>query len=210
MTSLPSLSTIVGPSHAGSPLTRALAILFEPSPVLVLTLEPQLALCLKDINLTSYPQLIDAALDAIASWDTSYQSEFITGHPRIGESKGLSNLSAKEQGATAGAIPTLPEVLARLSHLNACYETKYPGLRYITLVNSRTRREIAEEMEDLLGLEHSLLSDEPPLVSVKPVEIKELEWQAELHRAIQDVGRIAKSRLEILTVEGALLAKPVG
>lgn len=209
MTSLPTLSTISGPSYPGSPLARALAILFESSPVLVSTLEPQLASSLKDENLTSYPQLINAALGAIASWDTSYQSEFIAGHPRIGESKNLSNLSAKEQGAP-GIIPTPPEVLARLSHLNACYETKYPGLRYITFVNSRTRRAIAEEMEDLLGLEHSLLPDNPPLASLSPVEANGLEWQAELRRAVQDVGRIAKSRLEILGIKGTVSAKREG
>jgi len=157
---------------------------------------------LKDKNLTSYSELIDAALGTIASWDTSLQSEFIAGHPRIGESKNLSNLSAKEQGVTTpGVIPTPPEVLARLSHLNACYETKYPGLRYITFVNSRTRRAIAAEMEDLLGLEHSLLPDEPPLASLSPVEVNGLGWQAELRRAIQDMGRIAKSRLDILEVK---------
>jgi 2-oxo-4-hydroxy-4-carboxy--5-ureidoimidazoline (OHCU) decarboxylase len=203
MTSLPTLSTISGPSHPESPLARALAILFEPSPILLSTLEPQLASSLKDKNLISYTQLIDAALDSISSWDTSYQSEFIAGHPRIGESKNLSNLSAKEQGVTTpGVIPTPPEVLMRLSHLNTCYEAKYPGLRYITFVNGRTRLAIAEEIEDLLGLKHSLLPDEPPRASLNPVEVKGLEWLAELRRAIQDVGHIAKSRLEILEVEG--------
>lgn len=211
MSSLPSLSTISGPSYPGSPLARALAILFEPSHVLISTLEPQLASSLKDQNLESYSQLIDVALGAIAGWDTSYQSEFIAGHPRIGESKNLSNLSAKEQGVTTpGVIPTPPEVLARLSHLNTCYETKYPGLRYITFVNNRTRLAIAEEMENLLGLEHSLLPDEPPLASLSPVEANGLEWQVELRRAIQNVGRIAKSRLDVLEVEGMAATKQVG
>lgn len=203
MSNLPPLSTISGPSHSGSPLARALAILFEPSHVLISTLEPQLASSLKGQNLISYSQLIDAALGAIASWDTSYQSEFIAGHPRIGESKNLSTLSAKEQGVTTpGIIPTPPEVLARLSHLNTCYETRYTGLRYITFVNGRTRRAVAEEMEDVLGLEHSLLPDAPPPASLSPVEVSGPEWQAELSRAIRDVGRIAKSRLDTLEVEG--------
>jgi hypothetical protein len=59
-------------------------------------------------------------------------------------------------------------------------------------------------MEDLLGLEHSLSPDEPPLAGLSPVEADGPEWQAELRRAIQDVGDIAKSRLGILGVEGAL------
>jgi 2-oxo-4-hydroxy-4-carboxy--5-ureidoimidazoline (OHCU) decarboxylase len=206
MTSLPTLSTISSHlSHPESPLARALTILFEPSPILLSTLEPQLASVLNDKHLTSYVQLVDVALSTIASWDSSSQAEFIAGHPRIGESKGLSNLSAKEQGVTAlSIVPTPPEVLARLSHLNACYETKYPGLRYITFVNGRTRRTIAEEMEDLLGLEHSLSSDEPPLAGLSPVEADGPEWQAELRRAIHDVGDIAKSRLGTLGVKGAL------
>jgi 2-oxo-4-hydroxy-4-carboxy--5-ureidoimidazoline (OHCU) decarboxylase len=206
MTSLPALSTISSHlSHPESPLARALSVLFEPSPILISTLEPQLALALNDRHLTSYVQLVDVALDTIASWDSSSQAEFIAGHPRIGESKGLSSLSAKEQGATAlNIVPTPPEVLERLSHLNACYETKYAGLRYITFVNGRTRRTIAEEMEDLLGLEHSLSSDKPPVADLSPVEVDGPEWQAELRRAVQDVGNIAKSRLGMLGVEGAL------
>lgn len=200
MTSLPSLPTISGhASHPGSPLARALAVLFEPSPILDSKLEPQLVLLLKDRALTSYHQLIDIALEVITTWETASQSEFIAGHPRIGESKNLSNLSASEQGLTTpGVIPTPPEVLAWLSHLNACYETKYPGLRYITFVNGRNRRAIAEEMRDLLGFGHSLSADEPALESVSPVEVSGPEWQAELRRAIVDVGRIAKSRLTIL------------
>jgi len=206
MTSLPTLSTISAhPSHPGSPLARVLETLFEPSPILLSALEPELASTLKGKDLTSYHQLVDAALEAIASWDTSSQSEFISGHPRIGESKNLSNLSAREQGVTTpGVVPTPPEVLARLSHLNACYETKYPGLRYITFVNGRSRRAIAEEMEDVLGFEHSLLVDQPYLTSLSPAEAKGPEWQAELHRAIRDVGLIAKSRLRMMGFEGML------
>ncbi|KAF8817482.1 hypothetical protein BYT27DRAFT_7074706 [Phlegmacium glaucopus] len=181
-------------------LAAALEILFEHSPILINTLEPQLRAILKSSSpLESYTQLIDSALAQIATWDLSAQSQFIAGHPRIGENKNLSKLSAKEQGS-GGVIPTSPEVLARLGHLNACYEVQYPGLRYITFVNGRTRLAIAEEMEDMLGILHSLSPDDPPLDAISPVDISSEEWKRELDRAVLDIGRIAKSRLGALRV----------
>lgn len=113
----------------------------------------------------------------------------------------MSNLSAKEQGSTSTVAPTPPEVLSRLEHLNAVYEAKYPGLRYITFVNGRSRAAIAEEMEDKLGFEHSLSSDEDKISSVEPIEWGGVEWKAELDRAVVEIGRIAKSRLLLLGVE---------
>jgi 2-oxo-4-hydroxy-4-carboxy--5-ureidoimidazoline (OHCU) decarboxylase len=181
-------------------LAVALEILFEHSPVLINTLQPQLRDMLNksSLPLQSYTQLIDYAIAQIMSWDLSAQSQFISGHPRIGENKNLSKLSAKEQGS--GVIPTSPKVLARLSHLNACYEIRYPGLRYITFVNGRTRLAIAEEMEDMLGLPHSLSPDDPPFDTIYPIDISSEEWKRELNRAVVDIGLIAKSRLGALGV----------
>ena len=180
-------------------LAVALEILFEHSPVLINTLQPQLKDILKSsLPLESYTQLIDHAIAQIMSWDLSAQSQFISGHPRIGENKNLSKLSAKEQGL--GVVPTSPEVLARLSHLNACYEIRYPGLRYITFVNGRTRLAIAEEMEDTLCLPHSLSPDSPPFDTIHPIDISSDEWKRELNRAVLDIGLIAKSRLGALGV----------
>lgn len=196
MSTLPSLAEIQAcHSEPDSPLARALSLLFEPSPILLTTLEPQLSnVIASSPPLTSYDQLIDLALTEIDKWDIPARSEFISGHPRIGESKALSTLSAKEQGAQ-GVKPTPPEVLARLNHLNACYETCYPGLRYITFVNGRSRAVIAEEMEDVLGYSHSLSPDEPAIETLTPLEIGTTSWLSELNRAVQDVGRIAKSRI---------------
>ena len=103
----------------------------------------------------------------------------------------------KEQAAAA----TPPEVLARLTHLNACYEYKYPGLRYITFVNGRSRAVIMEEMEGVLGFERSFSASEPTVNSVKKVDVGGKEWKVELNRAVIDVGRIAQSRLGTLGVE---------
>ncbi|KAJ3517738.1 hypothetical protein NLJ89_g295 [Agrocybe chaxingu] len=201
MASLPALADIQASSSSPqSPLANALEILFEHSPILINALEPQLNAVLKSSpTLDSYVQLIDAALVELANWDVGAQSEFISGHPRIGESANLSKLSASEQGAQ-GVIPTPPEVLARLEHLNALYEVKYPGLRYITFVNGRSRAVIAEGMEGALKIPHSLSPDEPRRDSIIPVETGGKEWKTELDRAVYDVGRIAKSRLGKLGV----------
>ena len=205
---LPPLEEIQqGSSNA---LTVALDVLFEHSPILINTLQPQLSDILKKSlrPLESYIQLIDYAIEQITTWDLSAQSQFISGHPRIGETKNLSKLSAKEQqqqqqgsGSSGAVIPTSPEVLARLSHLNACYEIRYPGLRYITFVNGRTRLEIAEEMENMLGFPHSLSPpDNPPFDTICSVDISSEEWKRELDRAVHDIGLIAKSRLAALGV----------
>ncbi|KAF9006003.1 Oxo-4-hydroxy-4-carboxy-5-ureidoimidazoline decarboxylase [Cyathus striatus] len=186
--SLPALNDIQYTTSADAPyLASALSTLFEHSPILAIKLEPELSRKLKPLPpLSSYAQLIDIALETIDGWDVGAQSEFISGHPRIGESKNLSNLSAREQGSN----PTPPEVLARLEHLNACYEKTYPGLHYITF-----------EMEGKLELEHSLSPDEPVIDVLVPVEVSSETWRSELKRAIKDVGRIAKSRLSAFGVE---------
>jgi 2-oxo-4-hydroxy-4-carboxy--5-ureidoimidazoline (OHCU) decarboxylase len=200
---LPPLSNILSnPAE----LDAALSILFEPSPILTSTLVPQLSSTLaQEPFITSYTELIDIAISTINTWDDELRAQFIAGHPRIGESNDLSNLSAKEQGAstsTDATAATPPDVLRRLAHLNACYERAYPGLRYITFVNGRSRAVIAEEIEDVLGVEHSLEDGEPPLEMFEAYDAGEERWKDELNRATEDVGRIAKNRLNTLDVEG--------
>ena len=199
MSALPAFDEILdAPSSPKSPLSHALEILFEHSPILVNVLEPQLNGVLKSSpDIASYSRLIDVALAEISKWNTQAQSQFISGHPRIGENKNLSALSANEQGAN-NVSPTPPEVLARLVHLNACYEKKYPGLRYITFVDGRSRAAIAEEMEDMLGFPHSLSPTHPALDDISPIEVGGEDWKNELDRALFDIGRIAKSRLKSL------------
>ncbi|PIL24997.1 hypothetical protein GSI_12885 [Ganoderma sinense ZZ0214-1] len=180
------------------PLANALALLFEPSPVLYNDLVPGVASRIQSTHLIlSYFDLIDASLSVISAWNDDLKVQFIAGHPRIGEVKGLSKLSEQEQ--TAKMTP--PDVLARLAHLNAIYERTYPGLVYITFVNGRSRAEIKDELEDKLSLEHTGSADEPSMASVVSVEAGSEEWKGELERAVSDVGKIAKSRLRSLGVE---------
>jgi len=204
-TALPGLLEIISSSpDVDSPLATSLSILFEPSPILFSTLVPQLALSFgRDPPIKSYTELIDTSINTINAWDDTLKAQFVAGHPRIGESHNLSNLSAKEQGASVSTriTATPPEVIRRLAHLNACYEHAYPGLRYITFVNGRSRAVIAEEIEDVLEIDHSLEAEKPKLDSFEVFEVGGEKWRAELNRATQDVGRIAKSRLKTLGVE---------
>jgi 2-oxo-4-hydroxy-4-carboxy--5-ureidoimidazoline (OHCU) decarboxylase len=201
MTSLLPISTCLsGPNTESSPLAHALSVLFEPSPILSSTLVPQVTSRLSLLSPTntvrSYHELIHVALETISDWDDNLKAQFIAGHPRIGECKNLSKLSATEQGATA---TTAPEVLARLKYLNDLYERKYPGLRYITFVNGRSRAVIADEMEGFLAIEQG-----PEKTTAADIEVEEVgrdAWKAELNRAICDVGRIANGRLEALGVQ---------
>ncbi|KAI0923846.1 hypothetical protein AcW1_006691 [Taiwanofungus camphoratus] len=197
MITLPPLEDVL-PSSSGadSPFAKSLAILFEPSQTLYSDLVPGVVSYLQSASEKpgTYSDLIDDSLKVISTWTDELKARFIAGHPRIGEVKGLSHLSAKEQAAVA----TPPEVLARLAHLNACYEHRYPELRYITFVNGRTRTAIKEEMEVALGLEPSLSPDQPAVESLGSVKVGGEEWRKELERAVMDVGRIAKSRLKSL------------
>ncbi|KAJ8516617.1 hypothetical protein ONZ45_g6081 [Pleurotus djamor] len=200
MSDVPSLEAINGSSgEPDSALATTLTLLLEPSPVLIAKVVPTLSSNLQEptSSVATYTDLIDATFRVIRTLDTRDKAEFISGHPRIGETKNLSNLSAKEQGAVQASNPTPPEVLARLAYLNMCYERVYPGLRYITFVNGRSRAEIVEEMEGKLGIDHTSC---PEVENLEQVEIEGTEWSAELERAIGDVAKIAKSRLQSLNL----------
>ncbi|KAH8983158.1 OHCU decarboxylase-domain-containing protein [Lactarius hatsudake] len=172
---LPSLSEIYASRDAtrDGPLALAFATLFEPSYPLFEFLVPTVV------------ATIDGANPGTSSGDI----------PRIGEIKGLSALSAREQAAHA----TPPEVLERLVVLNEEYERRYPGLRYITFVNGRSRKMIMLEMEEKLGIvDDSWVKGD----SEEVYEVGSGEWVSEARRALQDIGHIAKSRLAALKVDG--------
>lgn len=124
-------------------------------------------------------------------------AQFIGGHPRIGEAKRLSALSEAEQGQVD---ETPQEVYHRLEYLNLLYERRYPGLVYITFVNGRSRTEIKEEMERRLVEEGVLSStDEGGDEALRNVEnVDSDKWTEEALRAVDDIAKIAKSRLSKL------------
>ncbi|KAA1468836.1 hypothetical protein DENSPDRAFT_544640 [Dentipellis sp. KUC8613] len=194
---LPTLQAIASSDDLTStgPLAGALSTLFEPSPVLFSHLVPQLHRTRDRASALTYQSLISDAARTIATWDPDLQASFIGAHPRIGEVNGLSALSAAEQAARA----TPPEVLERLGVLNAAYEVRYEGLRYITFVNGRSRKEIMEEMEAFLGVGKGDI-DLQQIASSKVTTGGEA-WLAEVKRAVHDVGQIARSRLRALGID---------
>jgi len=131
--------------------------------------------------------LLSSAATVIRSWSVVDQASFIHGHPRIGELSGLSVLSAQEQAKHA----TPHDVLQRLAYLNEEYERRFPGLRYITFVNGRSRAEIATEMEHKLGLQ---VGETAALSETTVHQFESPEWSAELDRALKDIGLIAFDR----------------
>ena len=91
-------------------------------------------------------------------------------------------------------------MLGRLKTLNAAYERLYPGLIYITFVNGRSRAQIRDELEEKLRAQQVVVgqdnNDEVDVPQIHDIESE--EWQREVTRAVDDVGRIAKSRLGVL------------
>ena len=94
----------------------------------------------------------------------------------------------------------------RLAHLNVLYGTIYPGLRYVTFVNGRSRAAIIPEMEGVLGLPLSpqplpegFQTSHPAIGSgeiSRMIQKAESEgWRSECTRGLEDVWRIGRARL---------------
>ncbi|KAK8850509.1 hypothetical protein IAR55_004427 [Kwoniella newhampshirensis] len=192
-------------------LTQLLTLLFEPSDPLRDLLVPSVLLRLttRTSPPSTYNELIDICEEVAKDWTWDEKAEFLSGHPMIGEVKGLSKLSGKEQG---GAVVTPQVILDRLAHLNALYCKIYPGMRYITFVNSRPRSAIIPEMESILSLPLSpqpLPDDFPtsePGLDSADVESRvkspdSAEWKNECERGLGDVWLIGRARLKGLGLQ---------
>ena len=200
---LPNIKELVSNIRSGEGDTKlgdAVDVLYEHSPVLREDVLPALIAEIRNDEEppTNYAELTDLVAKSLRSFDKRIQAQFIAAHPRIGEVTGLSALSAAEQSAKA----TPPEVLQRLEFLNACLERRYPGLRYITFVNGRSRAQIRDELERKLFEEGVLpLADEKGVDSIQGHSTEGEKWENELARAVDDVRKIAHSRLSKLGVE---------
>lgn len=205
---LPSLADIFSfsdPAAPDSALSKCLRVLFEHSEILDTKITPTLAKKLETSPSPPecYSALVDLAIDVTQRLSLPEQAVFIGAHPRIGEISNLSALSAAEQ-----ASKTTPAwVLQRLAHLNICYEHRFPRLVYITFVNGRSREAVMREMEDALCVAAvppdapaEILSAPSPNTFI-PAEICGELWAEELARAVKDVGRIAKARLQGMGLE---------
>ncbi|KAJ5817674.1 Oxo-4-hydroxy-4-carboxy-5-ureidoimidazoline decarboxylase [Penicillium robsamsonii] len=103
---------------------------------------------------SSYTNLIDAVggrMSALSAPNSPTDHDVLFGilgsHPRLGRAPAnpehLSELSKKEQAQlNEGAA----EQAEKLRTLNAEYEAKFPGLRFVTFVNGRSREVIMVEM----------------------------------------------------------------
>ncbi|PYH89558.1 hypothetical protein BO71DRAFT_444510 [Aspergillus ellipticus CBS 707.79] len=130
---------------------QILDTLFESSPELHTLMAPVLA----NQEFSSYASLVDAVggrMSALSAANSSKDRDVLAGilgsHPRLGQPKGaptehLSELSKKEQ---ANLNTGAEEQAEKLKRLNAEYEDKFPGLRFVTFVNGRNRDVIMEEM----------------------------------------------------------------
>jgi hypothetical protein len=95
MTQVPTLSSI---SSDISQLDSFLSLLLEPSATLKQLLVPTIFSQLQRDDPTTYSSILDQCSVFVRSWDASSKEGLIAGHPLIGEVKGLSELSSKEQG----------------------------------------------------------------------------------------------------------------
>ncbi|KKK17736.1 hypothetical protein P175DRAFT_0448254 [Aspergillus ochraceoroseus IBT 24754] len=147
--SLPPLSSL--PTLPQSQQFQVLDTLFESSP----ELHTLLALVLSSQTFPSYTGFIDAVgsrMSALSAANSPTDKAILVGilgsHPRLGQPKTkaaehLSELSKKEQ---ANLNTGAEEQAEKLRVLNAEYEEKFPGLRFVTFVNGRSRDVILVEM----------------------------------------------------------------
>ncbi|KAJ5653978.1 Oxo-4-hydroxy-4-carboxy-5-ureidoimidazoline decarboxylase [Penicillium lividum] len=145
---LPAVSAI--PSLPQETQLRVLDTLFEPSPELHQLMIPVLA----NQTFSSYGTLIEAvggrmsALSAVNSpTDRNVLFGILGSHPRLGRAPAnpehLSELSKKEQEQLNTGAEEQGE---KLRQLNAEYEQRFPGLRFVSFVNGRSREVIMVEM----------------------------------------------------------------
>lgn len=135
---------------------KVLDTLFESSP----ELHTLMAAVLANQSFSSYNSLIDAVggrLSALSPADSPVDKDILYGilgsHPRLGRAPAaatdhISELSKKEQ---ANLNMGAEEQAERLKALNAEYEDKFPGLRFVTFVNGRNRDIIMQEMRQRIN-----------------------------------------------------------
>lgn len=91
--------------------------------------------------------------------------------------------------------------LTELARLNAIYEAKYPGLRFVTYVAGRSRAAVADELASLLGDKTANLKSASNLPKTEVRGEGTDEWQSELDRASDALWEIAVDRAGKLKAE---------
>ncbi|PHH71966.1 hypothetical protein CDD80_4882 [Ophiocordyceps camponoti-rufipedis] len=120
----------------------AMDLLFEPSAAMHEILVP----IVQSTTYASYNDLITACqqhLTCLATQEIGPKLLSILGsHPRLGAAKVSSQQSAAEQASLVGG----EDEAQTLSSLNAEYEARFPGLRYVVFVKGRPRSDIMRDM----------------------------------------------------------------
>ncbi|TLD11791.1 hypothetical protein PspLS_11700 [Pyricularia sp. CBS 133598] len=140
---LPAIATL--PSLDDASLIGTLDLLFEASPDLHALAVP----VARSMTFSSYPDLIEAIRTTLLSVQATVHADpvarkpllgILAAHPRLGERKQpVSDQSKAEQASLQGDAE-------KLAKLNAEYEAKFPGMRYVVFVNGRSRDIIMENM----------------------------------------------------------------
>ncbi|KAJ9480075.1 Thermoresistant gluconokinase [Pseudozyma hubeiensis] len=198
------------PNATPEQLSPILLRLLECPKELLSDLSSQSAAAIADLPEDSRPESYEGLLDVARfcvedepGWEAERRAKFIGGHPRIGAplnapTSELSEESRKEQ-MKGGQVD--PATLERLARLNAIYEAKYPGLRFVTYVAGRSRAAVADEIESLLGEKVAALKDAKDLAKDEVRAQGTDEWQSELDRASDALWEIAVDRAGKLTAE---------
>ncbi|KAM0321403.1 hypothetical protein ACHAQA_010119 [Verticillium albo-atrum] len=142
-TTIPDVAAL--PRLSAAEQASVLDLLFEPSPALHALIVPAIS----TTTFQSYDELIDQVHSILSGLASEAAPEkravlhaILGSHPRLGAPKVDSAQSASEQAQLQGSATETSQLAA----LNAEYEAKFPGLRYVVFVNGRGRPEVMEDM----------------------------------------------------------------
>ncbi|RDA93496.1 hypothetical protein CP533_4016 [Ophiocordyceps camponoti-saundersi (nom. inval.)] len=139
---LPAISDLRSSSEPEQ--TAVLDLLFEPSAAIHAILTP----VIRNEVFPSYTDLITACHRRLLSLTDNDPGErllaVVGSHPRLGAAKIDSAQSMAEQASLGGG--GADETTEQLAALNAEYEARFPGLRYVVFVNGRPRPDIMRDM----------------------------------------------------------------
>ncbi|RYO73607.1 hypothetical protein DL766_000498 [Monosporascus sp. MC13-8B] len=158
--SLPPVATLSTASE--DTLKFVLDTLFEPSrdlhAIAISSIREQFSNHNTDtpFTYTTLIQHVGSLLSSLASTTTPESRAtlhaILGSHPRLGAKKVESVQSRAEQAQlNAGAGAGAEEEAAQLAALNAEYEARFPGLRYVVFVNGRGRPIIMRDMQERIA-----------------------------------------------------------
>ncbi|KAN0059926.1 hypothetical protein ACQY0O_007899 [Thecaphora frezii] len=200
------------PDASPDQLALILLRLLECPTELLPTLASQCATAIADLPDEDRPRSFEGLLDVARfcvdddpGWDVPHRAKFLGGHPRIGApiTNNTAELSEESRNEQLKGGHVDPATLQRLAKLNALYEARYPGLRFVTYVAGRSRTAVADELADNLGpaIADLASASDLPAAEVKPPGTQ--EWDTELERGSDALWEIAADRAGKLTAQVA-------